>query len=291
MTDDSTLPRRLLGRKLLEMREAAKLSRADVGKAIHMGANSLWRYESGAIGLMKPMVINELCRLYGTSDEVRAILLELAEEARKPSWWYSYGDAIPSDFEVFVGLEQSASSMTTYQPTLLPGMLQTPGYRRAMILTANPQLPPEEVDRLIDLMAKRQARLEESADTFMLRVVLDEAAIRRVGIGAPSVMTEQLEHLVTVSKRPNVSIRIVPLGANSYIGLQTGPFVLLEFPPRKLEWMHEPPLIYVECFTGDLYLGNQTDVDKYRYAYAAIEKAALSEAQSRALCLKIAKEL
>ncbi len=291
MESDSTLPRRLLGKKLMDMRKAKSLSRPDVAKKLGMGANTLWRYESGAVSQMKQMVITALCQLYGASDDLTQRLLKLMEEARKPNWWYSYGDALPADFEVYVGLEQSASSITVYQLTLLPGLLQTAAYRRAMLLTVSPDLDQDVVEQRVDLVTKRQERIDESPDTFMLAVVLDESALRRRGIGGPVVMKEQLQHLHEVSKRPNVSIRIVPLSAKSHVGLETGPFLLMEFPSQKLEWMNEPPLVYVEGFTGDLYLGNEGEVRQYRDAYAAIEKVALSEAKSRTLILKIAKEM
>lgn len=273
------------------MREAKGLKGSDVAKSLRIGPVTVWRYESGATMQMKQIVIIGLCHLYGASEELTQRLLELAEDARKPNWWYSYGDTIPVDFEVFVGLEQSACRMTSFHLTLLPGLLQTVAYRRAMLLAISPDLDPDDVERRVELVTKRQARLDESPDSFMLNMVLDEAALRRVGIGGPEVMREQLTHLHELTKRPNVSIRVAPLNAASHIGLETGPFVLLEFPIRQLEWMNEPPMVYVEGFTGDLYLGSEAEVAQYRGAYAAIEKAAFTEAKSRTLILKIAKEM
>ncbi|MFC9436898.1 helix-turn-helix domain-containing protein [Nocardia sp. NPDC057030] len=289
MTRDSTLPRRLLGRHLRQLRKDAKISQAAAAKAMDVGANTLWAWESGLNSQMKIGAVKNLCEMYGADAKITEILLDLTEQARQPNWWNIYADAIPDDFQVYVGLEQSARCLYSYQDRLLPGMVQTSAYRRAIIPANYPDLPADEVERRLELAAKRQARLDEP-ETFTMHALLDESALRR-RVGEPGVMVEQLKHLVAVSKRPNVTIRVVPLTAGSHEGLVTGPFVLLEFPPQTPSWMSEPPLVYVETFTSDLYLGNEDQVRRYRDAYAVITRAALSEAKSRALILEIVKEI
>lgn len=284
---DTTMPRRILGRQLLLLR--GKRSRSSVSKKLKIGESTLWRYESGVTIDVKPYIIRELCRYYEASQDMTDTLLDLAEAASKPSWWYAYDAAMPGDFEIFIELEQSASHIRSFQLAQVPGLVQTAAYRRATTLAATPDPAPERVDQIVELAMKRQARLDES-ESFRLDIVLDESVLRRTEIGGPDVMREQLEHLIAVSERPNVSIRVVPL-TRGYLGLETGRFVLLEFPPQRLEWMNMPPMVYVEQFGADVLLGKDAEVREYRRAWAAIQKAAHDEDQSIALILHIAKEL
>ncbi|WP_433685804.1 Scr1 family TA system antitoxin-like transcriptional regulator [Nocardia sp. CA-119907] len=172
----------MLGRRLRELREERNLSRTRAAQACEMGSQTLWRLESGRGSEIKRMVINALCDLYQASDDDRRVLLWLAQESRKDGWWQSYTDAIAPNFGMFFGLEQSASRVISCQSTLLPGLLQTPGYRRAMwkISTAQPGRPLD-ADREVDLITKRQSRIHDS-ETFTLEVLLSESVLRhRVG--------------------------------------------------------------------------------------------------------------
>ncbi|WP_067466524.1 helix-turn-helix domain-containing protein [Nocardia amamiensis] len=289
MATGSTLPRRILARRLTEMRERSKLSRTKAAAAVEMNGQTLWRLESGQNSQIKRMVINALCDLYGASADDRALMIWLAEESRKTGWWQSYSDAISADVELFVGLEQSARHITSFQLTLLPGLVQTHAYRRSIARTYQPPLSEDEIDRRMELLAKRQARLEEPPDKFALEVLLSEAALAH-HVGGAVVMAEQLRYLAELAELPSVSIRIIPLDAGSHLGLQVGPFVLLEFPEHTNPVLTEPPVVYVEGYTGALYLDKADEIDQYRTARSAIRAVALDETESRKLLLKMAKE-
>lgn len=253
-----------------------------------MGSQTLWRLESGRSSEVKKMVINALCDLYSASDDDRRVLIWLAQECRKDGWWQSYTDAMVPEVEVFVGLEQSASGITSWQSTTLPGLLQTPSYRRAMWEVSKSQGRRVDVEREIDLTAKRQDRIYDS-ENFTLTALLSESVLRH-HIGGAAVMADQLNHLLEVGSLPNVSIQIARFNAPNHLGLTTRDFVYVEFPEHTNPALTEPPVVYVEGFTGDLYLDKPTELEQYRAACADIRRVALGENDTQSLIKAIAKE-
>ncbi|NEW46719.1 helix-turn-helix domain-containing protein [Nocardia cyriacigeorgica] len=287
-SNPSTLPRRVLGRRLLKLRESRELTRALAARQVQMGAQTLWRLESGRSSEVKRMVINALCDLYESSAEDRRELLWLAEETKKEGWWQSYADAMVPEVEVFLSLEQDACRIFSWQSTTLPGLVQTPGYRRAMWEISRPQGRTSGSEREVDLVARRQRRLDD-LEGFSLEVLLCESALRhRIGSVADNV--GQLNHLIEVGKRPNVSIRAVEFSAMNHPGLTTKDFVFIEFPEHLNPALSEPPVVYVEGFTGNLYLDRPSEIEQYRAACSAIAQVALSEGDTRRLIEAIVKE-
>ncbi|WP_040780588.1 helix-turn-helix domain-containing protein [Nocardia pneumoniae] len=285
----SSLPRRMLGRQLRELRIKSGVSAEAARKALDVGKQTLWRMETGQSVRLYPLFIERLCKLYKASDEQTAILLDLVEETKHTEWWYHYDDAIPKGFSHYVGLEAAARRVFSYQTTLLPGLLQTNEYRRALIWVDYPTMPGPEVERRIEVFTRRKARLDSDSDPLSLNVIIDESALRRP-IGGRSVMGDQVAHLARVSEHSNISVLVVPLESEAYPGLRVGPFVMLEFPKHPTAHLTEPPIIYMQGFTGDLYLEKPEEVRGYRHAWADIERSALDEAHSRSLLRKIAKE-
>lgn len=287
-TQTTTLPRRLLARRLVALRNAAGLTRDKAAELAELSSQTLWRMEYGQVTHVKKMVIRVLADVYRASDEDRETLLWLAEEARKTGWWQSYSDAMFANVDLFISLEQAARRITSFQLTLLPGLLQTAEYRRAIGRTRRPAFDEEEIDRHIELLTKRQERLQEPRKKFTLDVTLSEAVLRQ-HVGGPAVMAAQLQHLAEVAELPNVSIRIVPMTA-CYSGLDVGPFVLLEFPRHPNPALTEPPVVYIEGYTGALYLDKPEEIDQYRTAVSTIESAALDQAESTVWLNRIAEE-
>ncbi|MGO4647590.1 helix-turn-helix domain-containing protein [Nocardia sp. 2YAB30] len=285
----STLPRRMLGRQLRELRNKSGVSAEAARQAIGVGKQTLWRMETGQPVRLNPLLIEGLCMVYGASEDVTNMMIGLTEEASRTGWWHAYGDAIPKHFDLFVGLETAAKRIFSYQTTLLPGLLQTDEYRRALIWVDFPTMPSEEVERRIELFNMRKARLTSQPKPLILDAIMDEAGLRRA-IGGPAVMADQLKSLVKAIERQNISIRVVPLGAEAYCGLRAGPFVMLEFPKHPTAHLTEPPVIYMQGLTGALYLEKTEEVQQYRHAYADIQRSALDETRSRSLILEIARE-
>ncbi|MFI7670981.1 helix-turn-helix domain-containing protein [Nocardia sp. NPDC049526] len=281
----TTLPRRVLGRRLRDLREKRSLSRARAAQECEMGSQTLWRLESGRCSEVKKMVVNALCDLYRANDDDRGALLWLAQESRKDGWWQSYADAIIPDREMFVGLEQSASRAISRQSTLVPGLLQTSDYRRAVWEAEG---EPVDIERDIDMVAKRQERLHDS-ENFTFEALLSESVLRQ-RVGSTEVMAGQLSQLIEIGKLPNVSIRVVPFNAPNHLGLVAKDFVYLEFPEHLNPALTEPPVVYVEGFTGMLFLDKPSETARYRTACSSIQRVALSEHDTRRLVEAIAKE-
>lgn len=279
----------MLGRQLRELRVNSGVSAEVAREAIGVGKQTLWRMETGQPVRLNPLLIEGLCKVYGASEDVTNILLGLTEEASRTGWWHAYGDAIPKHFDLFVGLETAAKQIFSYQTTLLPGLLQTDEYRRALIWVDFPTMSSEEVERRIELFNLRKARLSSRPTPLILDATVDESALRRA-IGGPAVMSDQLRNLGKAAERPNISIRVVPLGADAYCGLRVGTFVMLKFPTHPTAHLTEPPVIYMQGLTGALYLEKTEEVQQYRQAYADIQRSALDETQSRSLILEIARE-
>lgn len=281
----STVPRRMLGRELRRLREAAGVQVTEARKIIEVSPQTLWRLEGGQPVKLKEIYIRALCERYGASEDDTAGLIGLLAETRRTGWWHSYGQVVPPHFDLFIGLEESAKRLTTFQLTLLPGMVQTPAYRRAMIWMVHPQITTAEVDRRIELMTKRQERLGDPA--FTLKVLLSESALHHQP-GGPTVMVDQLQHLQNLSTHRNVSIRVVPQQVGGWLGLQVGHFVMMEFPPHKETKWTEPPVVYVEGYTGALYLDQDNEIRQYKEAIAEIQRVALDENDTRDLVNEIA---
>ncbi|SNY89247.1 Helix-turn-helix domain-containing protein [Nocardia amikacinitolerans] len=285
----STLPRRMLGRQLRMLREKSGVSAEFAREAIGVGKQTLWRMETGQPVRLNPLFIERLCEVYGAGEDVTRMLLGLTEEAGRPGWWHAYGDAIPKHFDLFVGLEEAAKRIVSFQTTLLPGLLQTDAYRRALLWVDFPTMSSADVERRIEMFMRRKAKLDTVAAKFEIEAVIDESALRRA-IGGPSVMADQLNHLAKVGERSNVSLRVVPLSAETYCGLRVGPFVLLEFPRHPTAHLTEPPVVYIQGLTGALYLEKVEEVLQYRQTYADIQRSALDESRSLSLIREIAEE-
>ncbi|MET8798712.1 helix-turn-helix transcriptional regulator [Nocardia sp. NPDC004568] len=283
-----TLPRRVLGRRLRELREEAGLSRANAARRCEMGAQTLWRLESGRNSETKKMVVNALCDTYGASAADRRELLWLVDESRKDGWWQSYADVMFPEFEMFLGLELAASRIFSFQSTTLPGLIQTSDYRRATWDISTALGAEIDLDRELGLLRKRQERLHNSSN-FNLDVVLGESALRHL-IGNSEIMADQLDHLTEVCTLPNVSLRVVRFEAPNHLGLAAKDFVYLEFPEHVNPVLTEPPVVYVEGFTGALYLDKPSEIDQYQAARDSILHVALDERDTQRLLEATARE-
>lgn len=289
MTTGSTLPRRLLARELRRAREAASVSAEAARSAIGVSKQTFWRMENGIPIRLNPLFIKRLCEIYNASTELTQVLLTLTEETKSKGWWHAFDSTIPKSFGLFVSLEDAAHHVVSYQTTFIPGMLQTDDYRRAMHWIEHPNAPISDVDTSIEIAARRRARLTRAANPLALEVIIDETVLRRPA-GSNEVMAAQLIHLAETAQLPNVSVRIVPRSKGTYQGLMVGMFVMLEFPPHSTAYLTEPPVIYVQGFTGDLYLERPEEVSAYRIVCTDIKRMALDETDSRALILDVAEE-
>ncbi|MFE6857421.1 DUF5753 domain-containing protein [Nocardia sp. NPDC057668] len=250
--------------------------------------------EDGIAVKVSTLQYRELLSFYGadqaTADTVLGLIREVkaAKGDPKGGWWRAYSDLVASHFDHYMSLEEACDRSTTFQAVLLPGLLQTAAYRRAITLTADPDMSAVDVERRIELAARRRVKVEAGGD-FEMNVLLSESVLRH-RIGGPAVMAEQLHHLAEVGRLPGVSIRVVPESAGSYLGLVVGPFTLFEFPRLPHSRMHEPPVVFVECYEGALFHEDADMVERYRRAVRECERVALDQGDTRQLILAYAKE-
>ncbi|WP_371783182.1 helix-turn-helix domain-containing protein [Streptosporangium subroseum] len=277
-----TVRRRQLGMELRRLREHANVSAIEAGERIGRSDSTISRFETGRVTIRQKVLV-QLLDLYGAADEETQAVLDLAREASKRGWWHAHGDAVPPWFEVFIGLEAEAASIQTYQPQLVPGLLQTEAYARAVIETDHPGMPDEEIDRLVALRLARQKLLTRS-NPPQLWAVMSEAALRHA-IGGPAAMQEQLLKLRDTRRLACVTLQVLPFAAGAHPGM-LGPFHLLEFPPPS-----EARVSYVEYLTGSMYLEKPEEVRRYRLVFDHLRAAALPPNESIALISAVIEEM
>lgn len=282
----STVPRRQLGRHLRDLRGQARLTVRAAALKLEWSEAKMWRIETGQTSL-RSLDVEAMCKIYGAPDELRVALMGLAKETKARGWWHSYGDVIPEGFDLFIGLEEAASDIVWYESELVPGLLQTADYARTIISAPNLDKSDEEIERRVQLRIARRALLTRVTEPARLNVVLNEAVLRRQ-VGGSAVMAEQLRHLLKIGERANVSVRVVPFSAGLHRGVMSGPFGILRFPLNGDGTPTEPPTVYVDGYTGALYLDKPSEVAHYDAAFDDIWNATLDDQTSRALITEVA---
>jgi hypothetical protein len=253
-----TVLRMILGRQLQALREKAGLSYEEAGQAIYSSEWTIRRMERAEGGL-KALTVKSLLTAYGVTDarEVDAFLA-LARDASKPGWWHRYEDVLPTWFRVAIGLEESAALIRAYEPQIVPGLLQTQDYIRAITATSFPSAPQADTERRVALRLARQDLLKRPAPPEY-RVVLDETVLRRP-VGDRTVMRGQVQHLIEAAARPNVTIQVLPLRAGWHPAMY-GMFNIFRFPDGTL-----PDVVYSEALTSAYYLNKPEETAQYREA-------------------------
>ncbi|MEW1909032.1 helix-turn-helix transcriptional regulator [Kitasatospora sp. NPDC085895] len=278
-----TAHRLLLGSQLRRLREARGVTREEAGYSIRASESKISRMELGRVGF-KERDVADLLTLYGLDrGEERATLLGLVAEANAVSWWHGYEDVVPTWFQTYLGLEEAAASIASYEIQFVPGLLQTEEYARAVVLLGRHHATAQEVDRRVAVRMRRQ-QLLAGGRTPALHAVIDEAALRRP-CGGPEVMRGQLRHLVEAAARPEVTLQVVPLGTD-LPGAEAGAFSVLGFTESEL-----PDVVYLEQFTSALYLDRPTEVAEYAAALRRLSEASLSHERSLTLIRSVLQDI
>jgi transcriptional regulator with XRE-family HTH domain len=274
-----TVRRRRLAIELRRLREEAGLTIDRVAERLECSDSKISRIETGQVSAT-PRDVRDMLEIYGVGDEQRAELMQIAREARQKGWWHAYGDVpVPPA----VAFEAEAFSMSVYQSLVVPGLLQTADYARAVLRATRPELALDLIERRVELRMARQSILTKDQPPA-LWVVLDEAAVRRL-IGGPEVMRQQLERLSEVGALPNVTLQLLPFTSGEHAGLD-GEFTLIGFPDPG-----DPNVVYIEMPSTDLWLEDAASVRQYDHLFDLLRAAALSPAESAGLITKAAKEL
>jgi transcriptional regulator with XRE-family HTH domain len=283
VTMGPTVRRRRLGSELRRLREDHSIKLEEVAERLGVAASTLSRIETGKAPT-KSVYLTAMLEMYGVTDPAqRQVLVDMAREGHRKGWWSVYDDVLPTGFGIYVGLEAEAAGLRAFEGEAVQGLFQTPDYARAILREVQVRDTDEQVERLVDLRMKRQEVLDRNPplDVWM---ILDEAVVRRT-IGGPEVMRDQLARLVEESKKPNVTLQVLPFETGSHAGLR-GPFSILEFPERA-----DADVAYVESVAGIIYLEKEREVRTGAEAFDRLRAAALSPGQSSDLIFEAAKDL
>lgn len=263
-----TVRRRRLGSELRRLRMEAGLTIDQVADRLECSESKVSRVETGHVTAL-PRDVRDMLELYGVSDEQRDELLQVAREARKKGWWHAYSDVPRS---AYVGFESAAERISSYETTLVPGLLQTTAYSRALIRALSPGIHPEEIEHWVELRRFRQAMLTRD-EPPTIHWVLDEAVLRRP-VGGSETMREQLRSLIVAAELPTVTIRVLPFEVGAHIGMY-GPFTIMGFRDPV-----ESEMVYLEHATRETYLEAEQEVRQYRLAFDQLCDASLEPAES-----------
>ncbi|MDH6464311.1 transcriptional regulator with XRE-family HTH domain [Micromonospora sp. A200] len=292
MTEDvgSTVPRRQLGRLLRQFRTEAGVTLDAAAEALEYSRQKIWRIESG-LGPVRVLDVKAMCELYHVSPEMTEAMRGLAAETKSKGWWHAYGDAVPSWFELYVGLESAAAHLRQYEETLIPGLLQTRQYALGLARLDRPAVSEEKRERAVEVRLQRQGLLSRRLpQPPQLDAMLSEAVLRRT-VGGRGVMIGQLTRLLEATELPNVTVRVLPFSVGPHSGAVAGSFVVLDFPATKGgRAAPEPSVAYSESLTGALYLDKPDELAAYQGAWKSLDALALDEAQSTDMIKRIIGE-
>ncbi|HEX5567789.1 MAG TPA: helix-turn-helix transcriptional regulator [Streptomyces sp.] len=278
--------RRQLAIRFRELRETGGLTLAEVAERVEINQGSLSRIENGERGTT-PVLARALLDCYGVDDPaLRDDILDLVradKEQRRP-WWRKYSAVLTSTrYDGYLTLESGAESLFSYQPMLVPGLLQTEEYARTVISQMRTELTPQQVEVLVRVRVERQRSRLGGAQPVEFRAVLDEAVVRRT-IGSASVMRDQMRRLLAASEQPHITVQLLPFSLGAHPGLY-GPFVLMSFPAPT------PSVVWLENPRNSVYLETAEDVENYTEIFDDLRARALDPSETRARIEQIIEEL
>jgi transcriptional regulator with XRE-family HTH domain len=265
--------RRRLGAELRRLREEAGLTIDRVAEVLECSPSKVSRIETGQVSAT-PRDVRDMLGLYRVDDERLEAMVQVAREARQRGWWQKFVD-VPDGVPAYVGLEAAATSIDVYMSLIVPALLQTPDYARAVIAAVRPDLPASELDRRVELRLRRQELLDQERPP-VLRVLLDDALLRRP-VGGPGVMAAQRRRLLGDADRPAVTIQVLEVAAGAHAGMD-GPFTIFGFQAPA-----ERDVVALDSAADALYLEGPEDVARYRRVFELLLPAARSPGDSAAI--------
>ncbi len=272
--------RRLVGGALRRHRENLGDALEDAARVLECDRSKISRIETGQRGI-RPKELRELLAEYGVPASEQLALLAIASRGGQHSWWHPYADVLSDDYLDYVIMESAASEIMTYEAQLVPDLLQTDEYARAIAAAEPGYLTDQQRDDAVAAKAvRRQAVLDGSR---RLGVVLGEGALRQA-VGGADVLAGQIGHLAKLSGDfPAVTIQVLPFSAGAHAAAGGGSLAILRFPDAP-----SLGVVYLEALSGGVYLESQEEVARYVRAFALLRAAALSPAESSRLLRNLA---
>jgi transcriptional regulator with XRE-family HTH domain len=276
-----TIRRWQLGQRLRQLREATGVESKDAAREIGVSMSSLSRIENGKQTIKTPYV-KLLSLMYGVDTDVKNELVEMSEQASQPEWYAALARNVPDWFKQYLGYESVASTIQVYEGELVPGLLQTADYTRAVIPAGRRRTSDVELEQAVELRRGRQERA--ALGGVALHAVLNEACARR-WVGGKDVLRQQLQHIVELSDLPNVTMQVLPFETGQHASM-TSPFTLLGFADYP-----GMDTVYLENGRGALYLEAKADLDQYGWRFGRLADDALSPTKSRDFLVRVAGDL
>lgn len=280
-----TALKRWIAFELRRLREASGHTRQEAAARLGRTVPHIGHLETGR-NLPSAGDVEVLLTWYGHPDRIEFFRDMLRRAKKGRDWWVGFADAVPDYLELFLALEASAVQLQSYDSQVVPGILQTEAYARAIIRAGERARPDHEVARRVELRMARQQLIERADEPVQVWSVLDEAVLHRL-VGGADVMREQLERLVKLAERPNIDLQVLPAAAGAHAGAE-GSFTLLTFPP---ELYNDPGVVYVETRVRGIYYEDPAEIQLYRQALTRLQVQALTPDESPAMIQRIAEKL
>jgi transcriptional regulator with XRE-family HTH domain len=278
-----TVWRRWLAFELRRLRDETGMPQKDAGKACGWSGARL-SYIENAQQNVTEKDLRKLLPLYGVPKSDWDRYIHASRRSKEKGFWERYDDhTVPEWLSLYVGLEQGASSICCVDPAIIPGLLQTPEYTTAMLRSDVMPRTEQQIARIVEVRQTRQAVITRDESPADLSVVIDESVLRRPG-GSPKAMADQIDFMVAMAARPNVTIRVVPFDSGLVAGLSLA-YRLLAFP-----WDSDSGVVCIEHRDGEVYIEDAAAVDGHRLAFDHLSESALDSESSLALMRDQAEE-
>lgn len=252
----------------------------EVAEKIEVHDTTIGRLERGKIQA-RPVVLKALLDEYGVTGTERERLLALAREAGQSGWWRAYAGIVSERHLDHIALEAEATRISTWEPIVVPALLQTPDYARAILSDGGVEtLSPEQIEQRLKVRMARQERLT-TENPMILTAIIDESAFLRP-VGGVKVMVGQVARLLEMAQRPNVTIQVLPLTTGAHAGM-TGSVTILDFEV-------DLTFAFQETVSGDMYLDQPADLRVCRDVFDRLRSSALSPAETLKKLAQLAAE-
>jgi transcriptional regulator with XRE-family HTH domain len=236
---DPSVDRRRLRNILRQTRESLGIIQATAADAMAWSVSKLIRIETGTVTI-SANDLKALLDYYGINDPEKVTnLVNMAKNSKRNSWTSPYKGIASDVFLTYIGHEDAAVRSYSFQPILVPGLLQTDEYALEVLKVMRGSKDRERIDGLVELRITRQERVFARIDEIQLNYLIDESVVRRV-VGGAEVMKRQVRHLINQCQREKLSIRVVPFKTGVYRSMRV-PFVVLEFSDPE-----EEAVLYLE---------------------------------------------
>ncbi|MET9297010.1 helix-turn-helix transcriptional regulator [Streptomyces sp. NPDC003077] len=281
----STVLGRQLGEELRNLRDAAGLTTAQAAEALDCTKGKISRIENGRVALRLPDLAAMLLAYEVKDTQLRERLTSLARKAnrrRRDGWWNQYGAVLADTYRDYIALEAMAATIRTFQAQLVPGLLQTPDYTRALTVASQRWDSADEIEKFVQVRITRQERLVGHCPLNLWAVISEAVLLQEVG-GA-KVMGPQLQYLLDASDAPGITVQVLPFSRGAHASM-FGPYVVMGFPEDGAL-----DVVLADTPTNSLWMEREPEVARYKALFDAARTSALSPAESRAVIHRQRKE-